>query len=168
MRIFDDFEFNEDGRTIEPISYGAVKEDGTELYIEFAFDEQRVRDTNLWVTDNVLPLLSWPQEKRMDLQEVRIQIYNFIGDDPAPMFWGYFADYDHVARCQLWGRMVDLPDHFPMWTNDTKQLFWHLGSPEGLKPPKPMGQHNSLVDARWIRRFFVAMKGLAEEKGLVV
>ena len=36
-------------------------------------------------------------------------------------FYGHYSDYDHVVLCQLFGKMIDLPKGFPMYTIDLKQ-----------------------------------------------
>lgn len=36
-------------------------------------------------------------------------------------FYAYFADYDWVLFCSLFGRMIDLPAGIPMYCNDLKQ-----------------------------------------------
>lgn len=36
-------------------------------------------------------------------------------------FFGYYADYDWVLFCSLFGRMIDLPKGFPKFCNDLKQ-----------------------------------------------
>lgn len=36
-------------------------------------------------------------------------------------FYGYYSDYDHVALCWLFGKMIELPKGFPMYTIDLKQ-----------------------------------------------
>lgn len=38
-------------------------------------------------------------------------------------FYGYFCDYDWVVFCWLFGRMIDLPNGFPMYCRDLKQMF---------------------------------------------
>lgn len=38
-------------------------------------------------------------------------------------FYGYYSDYDHVALCWLFGKMVDLPKGFPQYTRDLKQTL---------------------------------------------
>lgn len=38
-------------------------------------------------------------------------------------FYGYFADYDWVLFCSLFGRMIDLPSGFPMYCRDLKQML---------------------------------------------
>jgi hypothetical protein len=40
-----------------------------------------------------------------------------------PQFYGYFADYDWVLFCSLFGRMIDLPKGFPMYCKDLKQML---------------------------------------------
>ncbi len=37
-------------------------------------------------------------------------------------FYGYYSDYDHVALCWLFGKMIDLPKGFPMYTIDLQQM----------------------------------------------
>jgi len=43
--------------------------------------------------------------------------------DLAPEFYAYYADYDWVVFCSLFGRMVDLPNGFPMYCKDLKQML---------------------------------------------
>lgn len=40
-----------------------------------------------------------------------------------PEFYAYYADYDWVVFCSLFGTMMDLPKGFPMYCKDLKQLF---------------------------------------------
>ena len=167
MKYFKDFEFNEDGITIDPISLGIVTETGAELYIEFDYDEAKVAK-NEWVMKNVIPLLTKPKDERLSFEEARIEIYNFISTDPSPEFWAYYADYDWVCFCRMWGKMIDLPEHFPRHCKDLKQLYDHLGRPPIARPPAPTEEHNALVDARWNRHFFRNMRPLAERIGLVL
>ena len=63
-----------------------------------------------------------------------------------PEIWAYYASYDHVVFCQLFGTMMDLPNGFPMYTKDIKQLCDDLGNPE--LPKQESGEHNALADAR--------------------
>lgn len=64
---------------------------------------------------------------------------------PDVELWAWYGAYDHVALCQLWGRMMDLPDGVPMWTNDLRQERRRLGDPE--MPRQTDGEHNALADA---------------------
>lgn len=81
----------------------------------------------------------------------------WIGKDEDPEFWAYFADYDWVLLCQRFGTMVDLPKKFPKFCMDLQQWWVQLGRPENVKPPKPEGAHDALVDARWNRVFYAAL-----------
>lgn len=72
--------------------------------------------------------------------------------------WGYYADYDWVVFCQLFGRMIDLPDGFPMYCRDIKQLCDTLGNPE---LPSQKNKHNALEDARWNKRALEFLESLA-------
>lgn len=40
-----------------------------------------------------------------------------------PEFYAYYADYDWVVFCWLFGRMIDLPKGFPMYCRDLKQML---------------------------------------------
>jgi hypothetical protein len=46
---------------------------------------------------------------------------NEIWDKPE--FYAYFADYDWVVFCWLFGKMMDLPKKFPMYCRDLKQML---------------------------------------------
>ena len=47
----------------------------------------------------------------------------YVGEtcSDKPEFYAYYADYDWVVFCWLFGRMVDLPEGFPMYCIDLKQ-----------------------------------------------
>jgi hypothetical protein len=40
-----------------------------------------------------------------------------------PEFYAYYADYDWVVFCWLFGKMIDLPKGFPMYCRDLKQML---------------------------------------------
>lgn len=89
----------------------------------------------------------------------------------SPEFYAYYADYDWVVFCWLFGRMIDLPNGFPMYCIDLKQELDKIAYKiyprfykrecfdtledrlEWLKSlsnyPKQTNEHNALVDARW-------------------
>lgn len=142
MRIFFDTEFIEDGRTIDLISIGAVREDGRHFYAESA--ECDLSRASPWVQENVLPHLTGRKVSRQDL---RIDFQNFVGEFPE--FWAYYADYDWVALCQLYGTMMDLPKGWPKYCLDVKQLALSLNEPK--LPAQSSVEHNALSDALWTR-----------------
>lgn len=75
--------------------------------------------------------------------------------DGRPEFWAYYADYDWVAFCWLFGRMVDLPSTFPKFCIDLKQ--WNVQLGERELPAMTGKEHNALHDARWLRDCWVWM-----------
>ena len=158
MLYFLDTEFYEDGKTIDLISIGLVDANGREFYA-CNLDAQlhRVHDANdTWMRDNVLAQLPLYSDKAwMSRRQICLKLESYIrsepGDDIIPEFWGYYADYDWVVLCQLFGCMVDLPKGWPMYCNDLKQLCVSVGNP---KLPKQIDEHHALTDARWIRDMY--------------
>lgn len=155
MRYFIDTEFNEDGRTITLISLAMVAEDGRELYV--VNDEVRKGDCNEWVQTNVWPHLDITPDNYIGRAGFRLRIESFVGNDPEPEFWGYFADYDWVVFCWLWGAMVDLPSNFPKYCLDLKQEAKRLGVKLRELVPAERPEHNALADARWNAKAYLAM-----------
>lgn len=140
MRIWFDTEFIEDGKTIDLLSIGMVREDGAVLYAESAEADHSRADE--WVRKNVLVHLSGQSEPRAQIAKY---ILEFVG--PEPEFWAYYADYDWVALCQLYGRMIDLPKGWPMFCRDIKQKAMDLGNPQ--LPQQEGIKHDALADALW-------------------
>lgn len=93
----------------------------------------------------------WP-----DMKEVELHNPNKMGN-AQPEFYGYYADYDWVLFCSLFGRMVDLPDGFPMYCIDLKQMMDENRLSKEWKQqhcPDPVGEHNAIVDARWNKKLY--------------
>lgn len=87
--------------------------------------------------------------------------------------YGYYADYDWVVFCWLFGRMIDLPKGFPKYCIDLKQILdecavkyiennpfkdqYKTASLNTLVDifkshkdyPKQTDEHHALVDAKW-------------------
>jgi hypothetical protein len=96
----------------------------------------------------------------------------------SPEFYGYYADYDWVLFCSLFGRMIDLPKGFPMYCRDLKQMLdekvdkflpqtvWVNKSQvlEHFKTmihyPKQNNEHNALADAKWNLELYNFLKRL--------
>lgn len=149
MKFFLDEEFIEDGRTIDLVSIGIVCEDGAELYFESSeFDEEKASD---WVKENVLKHLTFQRPFRWTRKQIAGEVLHFVTDHTPPgekpEFWGYYADYDWVCLCQLFGTMMDLPEGWPMYCRDIKQFCDSLGNPK--LPEQGKGEHHALADARW-------------------
>jgi hypothetical protein len=169
MRTFFDTEFIEDGKTIDLISIGLVAEDGREYYA-VASDApwKRIRKHD-WLMQHVVPHLpqphgdwinempkSWPIDfhnpQVKPKATIAAEVQAFITCSPDPELWAWYGAYDHVVLAQLFGRMIDLPEGVPMWTNDLKQEVVRLGNPP--LPKRDGGEHNALADARWVRDCF--------------
>lgn len=176
-RYWYDCEFHEDGTTIDLISIGIVCEDGREYYaVNSEADWERIR-ANKWLCENVVPHLPLVGGVRhlaygigysfhVTRRDTRVKPKWVIGNEvrdfllaaPEPELWAWYGAYDHVALCQLWGRMIDLPPGIPMWTNDLKQEVTRLGNP--TLPAQEDAEHDALADARHLR-FRAEYLGLA-------
>lgn len=152
MKIWFDTEFIEDGKTIDLISIGLVREDGETLYLESS--EVDLRRASSWVMENVIPHLQGGNRSRR--RHIADFIRSFVGEKPE--FWGYYADYDWVVLCQLYGTMMDLPKGWPMYCRDLKQLCDSLGNPN--LPEQGKGEHHALADAKWNRAAYEFLLGL--------
>ncbi len=79
------------------------------------------------------------------------EIYN------QPEFYAYYADYDWVVFCSLFGRMVDLPKGFPKYCLDLKQMMHDRGLTKQWTDhncPKGNNEHHALADAIWNRKLY--------------
>jgi hypothetical protein len=94
-----------------------------------------------------------------------------------PEFYAYYADYDWVVFCWLFGKMNDLPEGFPYYCIDLKQMLDEkadlvrkptdltreqmLETMEGtFKYPKQTNADNALADARWNQELYNFIKSL--------
>lgn len=169
MRYYLDTEFIKSPGTIQLISIGIVGQDGRTFYAEnTSFDERFADD---WVRVNVLHKLRWwtiaggccqpfsiADNKQSNvfgtISTIKDRLLAFFEGDSSPEFWGYFADYDWVIFCWIFGRMIDLPENFPRYCRDLKQVLDESGKD---KPPDPEGEHNALVDAMWNRDLYISL-----------
>lgn len=164
IKIFYDFEFLEDHKHVDQISMGAVREDGQELYIVFNDFDTLAVARQPWLMANVMPFIGHDEytshitgfgtpvkdlritdPAAMSKAEAREAIMRFTFGI-TPEWWAWYGAYDHVALCGIFGRMIDLPAHWPMMTMDIKQLHKEKGYP--AMPKQPANLHNALDDAR--------------------
>lgn len=151
MKIFFDTEFVDDGSAIDLISIGMVREDGEELYLENS--EAELHKASFWVYANVLPKLTgFPVRKTR--KQIALEVLRFVGEKPE--FWAYFASYDWIALCQLYGRMIDVPVGWPHYCRDLKQLLDE--QVPYVKYSSPDDEHHALSDARWVRDVYNKVK----------
>jgi hypothetical protein len=188
MRYFYDTEFIEDGRTVDLISIGIVADDGREMYAVSAdMPTDRIMKHD-WLRANVVPSL--PMVRHDGIKPLRRPFLDRAHPDVAPRtaiaravrdfilgthphelpyveLWADYGAYDHVALCQLFGTMMDLPEGMPMFTHDIQQAASALGlSYKGL-PEQESGLHNALADARHakVKAEFLAAYHLAGNAG---
>lgn len=191
--------------TIELISIGITSENGEQLYLISKDFDIKEAWKNDWLRDNVLHVI-WKDyfdgrsnsfipvklrgaefnihnltnlisEIGVSRDIIKERILDYIDDNPE--FYAYYADYDWVVFCWIFGRMIDLPPHFPMYCIDIKQIIDDkcnslnkaisygltdedmvipLISHDSLKLmpeyPKNELEHNALDDSFWNRSLF--------------
>jgi hypothetical protein len=94
--------------------------------------------------------------------------------DDNIQFYAYYADYDWVVFCWLFGKMIDLPKGFPKYCRDLKQTsddvydekkksYYENSKEQAIKHsgvfldelsdhpdyPQQSNEHNALADAKW-------------------
>lgn len=130
---------------IDLISIGIKAEDGREYYA--ISSEYNYKDADKWVQENViLPAYTsvvhgdrrnvydasnFNKSFGISNNQIAADIIHFIGGEPQntngahsyPEFYGYYADYDWVLFCSLFGRMIDLPSGYPMYCKDLMQIL---------------------------------------------
>lgn len=164
MKIFYDCEFLENGRTIDLISIGMVREDGEELYCVNRTMPWPSIMRHPWLRENVVPHLPAIQRGgeggalQLDLRHRDVYPRRAIAElvhsmlitgGGKPELWADYGAYDHVCLAQLFGTMMELPRDVPMFTRDIQQEIARLGDPE--IPAQAPGEHHALADARHVR-----------------
>ncbi len=188
MRYFFDTEFHEYKKngvnTIELISIGIVAEDGREYYaVANEFDIDAAINIS-WLNEHVInPILAGFASDRPDTSpqtvffamgksnnDIAREIVEFTAGNTAE-FYAYYADYDWVVFCWLFGRLIDLPEGFPMYCRDLKQMMDDIAEdhykPDSLDMlkgrsdyPKQENEHNALDDARWNKKLYAFLISL--------
>ena len=131
---------------LDLVSIGIVSEDGEREYyaVSTEFDPAYAVP---WVRRNVLDKLPSPSENCWKSRaRIREEVERFLTADGPPELWAWFAAYDHVVLCQLFGAMGDLPRALPRFTRDIRQLWEDVGAPP--LPAVPKDAHDALADAR--------------------
>lgn len=126
-------------------------------------------------------------EEIIEFTDHKKKRYNEFGEFnlTKPELYAYYADYDWVAFCWLFGKMINLPKGFPKYCIDLKQEMDKIVFPllerenakqkflkgeeysfeEGLRLfktrsdyPKQTNEHNALADARWNKELHEFLK----------
>ena len=127
------------------------------------------------VSEKEYPVKCQCQERVTCYKCEEISEYNSNLDTDI-QFYGYYCDYDWVAFCWLFGKMIDLPKYFPMYCIDLKQMldvkykdgYYYMNYipvddtyPSIIKSgridkvekhpdyPKQTNEHSAIHDARW-------------------
>ena len=190
--------FNKSYHYIQLVSIGIVSEDGREYYA--ISNEFNPKDANDWVKENVLSKLptrflynaNINPTKLVDTyksnKQIAEEIIHFTNPElflhnmaePNLEFYAYYADYDWVLFCSLFGTMMDLPKGFPMYCNDLKQMLdeWVVSETKNFPTrykyshtndtfeiklshikgrssyPKQENEHSAIDDAKWNKKLY--------------
>lgn len=169
-----DTEFLEQGHghPIEFISIGMVHPaSGNTYYAVNEYLPEREIKKNPWVLKNVWPYLPTTKntsggkvcrclhghldKTHPDVKpraQIAAELSVFIrtlgsASRSGNRLWAYYSSYDHVVLAQLYGRMIDLPEHIPMFTGDLKVEAERQGVSE--LPKQKLKEHHALADAHW-------------------
>lgn len=175
-RIYIDFEFLEDGKTIDPISVGLVGPDERDYYAvnwDAPWDKVFTHD---FLSRNVCPHLPLRPEVRawwkpgqmsyfhthtnanslLDQDDASVkpkwvianEVREFILGYPNPKLWGDEPCFDHVALAWLFGDMTRWPFSDQFSTYNIQQDLDGLGNPELDYDISHLRPHHALDDAR--------------------
>lgn len=178
MNYFFDCEFCESPGKLIFISMAMIRGDGESIYVESK--DFKKSDANDWVKENVFPHLKWrfkedpesfvkKEGKHTDVfgttEEIADALKKFLSKsrDDSPIFWSYYADYDWVVFCQLFGSMVNLPKHFPMYCRDLMQYLDDLKAYDD-RPEQKGTEHDPMADAEYHKELydFIVEKSVEE------
>ncbi len=164
-RYFFDTEFLESGVLSEPLhllSLGIVCDDGREMY--WVNGDCPVDKASDWVKANVLPSIDWRDAISQDGIKRALKVFV---REAEPEWWSLNAAYDWACLCGLFGKMIDIPDTWPHYCNDIKQLERQLGKP-GRPERTDKDHHHALSDARWHRLLYEHYVKLAKRIKLTI
>lgn len=173
--VYYDTEFHDTETVIDLISIGMVCGD-RELYAVNANMDQHAVRNQPWLRRNVwsqLPTITpkpgyrGGHEPRLDTEhpdvrpkrQIARMVSAFLAEVDDPQLWAYYSAYDHVVLSQLFGRMIDLPEHIPMQTDCLKQEAKRLGNP--VLPVQMTPEHHALNDAYHDRHIHDFLRKLA-------
>lgn len=146
--------------TIQLISIGIIDENGKELYLISNEFSTKKAWANWWIRKNVCMKLDnsitnyrtfkdFINTNGINRLEMKERILAYCDDKPE--FWAYYASYDWVVFCWIFGNMIDLPSHFPQYPMDLMNVITMFNIDKSkLKIDIPNDNlHNALDDAKW-------------------
>lgn len=109
-------------------------------------------------------------------------------DELLPEFYTYYGAYDWVVFCWIFGKMMELPEDFPMFSRDLKvmlddkamklpnSILYNTMTMENItiytlknkvnylknhfNYPKQTDEHNAIADARWNKKLYEFLESL--------
>ena len=85
--------------------------------------------SNKQIAEEIKDFIAYSEEPELHPDDYYYKKDNWNFKDVQ--FYGYFADYDWVVFCWLFGKMIDLPKGFPMYCIDLKQTLDEKAEPLG-------------------------------------
>jgi len=151
-RFFIDTEFVDDGKTIELISIGIVSHDGREYYAQSAEFLQYGTPTP-WLLEHVIPHLDNEWTERATIRD---EVKAFMDPEKygKPEIWAWCGSYDHIALCQLFGTMMDIPAGWPYSIHDIQNVLDDREISDDQLPRQEGNAHNALEDAQHIKKLW--------------
>lgn len=152
MYFYFDTEFIEpedNPKNIQLVSIGVVSSEGLCFYAESnEYDASLASD---WVQKHVLSQLGSTkgESNKVIANELKLWV-NSICKSKYPTFWGWFADWDWMLLCNLFGGMMKLPSGWPQLCLDVKQEHRRLGGMRTI-PEQLSTEHHALNDALWTK-----------------
>lgn len=156
-------------------NFGTQKLDSRELkfdYESLKFLIKSYGKSNKQISEDIKRFIAYTEEPELSPADYESKNLQWKFSDVK--FYGYYADYDWVVFCWLFGNMIDLPKGWPMYCIDLKQILdekavkyvddnlkepivssdWHsnycLNELKRIPNyPKQTNEHNALSDARW-------------------
>lgn len=142
--------------------------------------------TNRQIANDVCEFIYGESDDLSGLSSLQLsRMYEISDNSKLPKFYTYYGAYDWVVFCWLFGKMIDLPKGFPMYSNDLKQMLdekseayvtdrlthpipsseWHKDYcineiKADANYPKQENEHNALDDARWNKKLFEFLQSL--------
>lgn len=89
-------------------------------------------------------------------EQIRNEIRHFFNSEKIEL-WGWCGSYDHVALCQLFGTMMDVPSQFPHYIKDLQYVLDEHGISDDELPQQEGTVHNALEDARHIKKIWESL-----------
>lgn len=177
---FYDTEFLDDGERIHLISIGIISEYGDTYYAVNCDMPIHQINGHEFLMNHVVPHLpinynyEFNSENINEVNEnfkldesdscvkpkesIRDEVFHFIRpeDDESGDkvdLYAWYSAYDHVVLAQLWGPMMNLPRHIPMYTRDLKCISdlrpkFELPTSEDIADKYDLRVHHALDDAK--------------------